>query len=346
MSDRNQENRVIQFGAFELDLAAGELLKGGSKVRLQEQPYQVLVALLERPGEVVTREELQERVWDGETFVDFDGSLSTAVNKIRQALGDSASHPRFVETVPRRGYRFLAEVSQAVPRAQKPARGATRLAFFWAAGCLAAVAAAAFLMGSVGTEPSPRPASYTPVPITSFPGFEYHAAISPDGKRVAYSRSANQPGTNIYVQTIGSDDDPIQLTDGSDHDFSMTWSPDGNYLAFVRFTPERSEIIRIPSIGGPETTLGELSISAEFPEFNLVLKYLDWSPDGKYLAVAQPADEASPALYQLEIATGEQTRSLNRRLSFHEIAPTRPTGKRLPMPDSRCSRAPTFGCRT
>ena len=329
MSDRTQENRVIQFGAFELDLAAGELLKGGSKVRLQEQPYQVLVALLERPGEVVTREELQERVWGGETFVDFDHSLSTAVNKIRQALGDSASHPRFVETVPRRGYRFLAEVAQAVPRAKKPARGTTRLAFFWAAGCLAAVAAAAFLMGRVGTEPSPPPAAYTPVPITSFPGFEYHAAISPDGKRVAYSRSTEPPGFNIYVQTIGADDDPIQLTDGSEHDFSLTWSPDGNHLAFVRFTPEGSEIIRIPSIGGPETILGELSISVEFLDFSLVFRYLDWSPDGKFLAVAQPGEAGSPALYQLEIATGEQTPFPQPEIQFPRDPAYAPDGRTL-----------------
>ncbi len=100
--------RLARFGSFELDLATGELRKGGVRIKLQEQPFQVLIALLERPGEVVTREELRERLWPGDTFVEFDDGLNTAVRKIRQALGDSADNPRFVETLPRRGYRFVA----------------------------------------------------------------------------------------------------------------------------------------------------------------------------------------------------------------------------------------------
>jgi DNA-binding winged helix-turn-helix (wHTH) protein len=95
---------------FEADLASGELRKSGIKVRLQEQPFQVLVALLERAGEMVTREDLRQRLWPSDTFVDFDHSLNTAVNKLREALGDTASNPRFVETLARRGYRFIAPV--------------------------------------------------------------------------------------------------------------------------------------------------------------------------------------------------------------------------------------------
>ena len=103
----------LRFGVFEVDLRAGELRKYGLKVRLQEQPFLVLVILLEHPGEVVTREELQKRLWPADTFVDFDHGLNKAINKIRDALGDSAESPRFVETVARRGYRFLAEVREA-----------------------------------------------------------------------------------------------------------------------------------------------------------------------------------------------------------------------------------------
>ena len=100
----------LRFGTFELDLRAGELRKHGLRVRLQEQPFQILAMLLERPGEVVTREELQKKLWPADTFVDFDHGLNKAISKIREALGDSAESPRFVETVARRGYRFLAEV--------------------------------------------------------------------------------------------------------------------------------------------------------------------------------------------------------------------------------------------
>jgi len=110
-------HRLARFGVFELDLSAGELRKNGAKLRLQGQPFQVLALLLERAGEVVTREELQQKLWPSDTFVDFDHSLNTAINKVREALGDSASSPRYVETLARRGYRFIAPVRTDAPPA-------------------------------------------------------------------------------------------------------------------------------------------------------------------------------------------------------------------------------------
>ena len=99
--------QVIRFGVFEVDLRAGELRKQGAKVRLQEQPFQVLQVLLEKPGEIVTREELRKRIWPSDTFVDFDGGVNNAIKRLREALGDRADTPRFIETLPRRGYRFI-----------------------------------------------------------------------------------------------------------------------------------------------------------------------------------------------------------------------------------------------
>jgi TolB-like protein/DNA-binding winged helix-turn-helix (wHTH) protein/Tfp pilus assembly protein PilF len=113
MHEAQQLGGRLRFGVFELDLRAGELRKHGLRVRLQEQPLRVLGMLLEHSGEVVTREELQKYLWPADTFVDFDHGLNKAINKIREALGDSAESPRFVETVARRGYRFLAEVKAA-----------------------------------------------------------------------------------------------------------------------------------------------------------------------------------------------------------------------------------------
>jgi cholera toxin transcriptional activator len=107
--------RIARFGVFELDLSAGELRKSGAKLRLQGQPFQVLALLLDRAGDVVTREELRQKLWPSDTFVDFDHSLNTAINKVREALGDSASSPRFVETLARRGYRFIAPVQNEAP---------------------------------------------------------------------------------------------------------------------------------------------------------------------------------------------------------------------------------------
>jgi TolB-like protein/DNA-binding winged helix-turn-helix (wHTH) protein/Tfp pilus assembly protein PilF len=110
MQEDSQLRGPLRFGVFELDLQAGQLRKHSLRVRLQEQPFKVLVMLLERQGDVVTREELQKKLWPADTFVDFDHGLNKAINKVRDALGDSAENPRFVETVSRRGYRFLAEV--------------------------------------------------------------------------------------------------------------------------------------------------------------------------------------------------------------------------------------------
>jgi cholera toxin transcriptional activator len=110
MPEARSVGKSLRFGIYEADLTTGELRKNGSLIRLQEQPFQILAMLLERPGELVTREELRSKLWPADTFVDFDHSLNTAVNKIREALGDSASNPRFVQTVARRGYRFIAPV--------------------------------------------------------------------------------------------------------------------------------------------------------------------------------------------------------------------------------------------
>ena len=117
----------VRFGVFEADLRTGELWKNGSKVRLQEQPFQVLALLLERRGNTVTRDELRNRLWTADTFVDFDHGLNKAINKIRETLGDSAASPRFIETVARRGYRFIADVARcrgcASPTRPRPSVG-------------------------------------------------------------------------------------------------------------------------------------------------------------------------------------------------------------------------------
>ncbi len=121
MDDKPIEPTQVQFGAFALDRRSGELLKGGARLRLQEGPLRVLQALLDRPGEIVTREELQRHLWPNGTFVDFDNGLNSAVNRLRAALGDRAEKPRFVETVGRRGYRFVAAVSTVDRRQPEPA---------------------------------------------------------------------------------------------------------------------------------------------------------------------------------------------------------------------------------
>src|SRR5258707_154090 len=117
MAESATPRRILRFGSFEVDLASGELRRQGLKIRLQDQPLRLLALLLERAGEVVTREELRDKLWPADTFVDFDHSLNTAVRKLREALGDSAETPRYVETLARRGYRFVAPLAEPGPTA-------------------------------------------------------------------------------------------------------------------------------------------------------------------------------------------------------------------------------------
>lgn len=121
MSPGPAGHRIFCFGSFEADETGGELRKRGVRVKLHSQPFQVLAMLLEKPSEVVTREEMRQRLWGEGTFVDFDHGLNTAINKIREALGDSASQPRYIETIPGKGYRFIAPVTVRQPVPQIPA---------------------------------------------------------------------------------------------------------------------------------------------------------------------------------------------------------------------------------
>src|ERR1700736_3389330 len=119
----NSAPRIIRFSTFEINLHTGELRQRGQKVKLQEQPLQLLTALLERPGELVTREELRGKLWPADTFVDFDHGLNAAIKRLRDALGESAERPIFVETVARRGYRFIAPVvPDAAPQSEAQQR--------------------------------------------------------------------------------------------------------------------------------------------------------------------------------------------------------------------------------
>jgi DNA-binding winged helix-turn-helix (wHTH) protein len=132
MSSPGRSSGVARFDVFEVDLRAGELYKAGRKIKLQVLPFQALALLLERPGEVITRKEFEKRLWPGDTFVDFDHSLNTAIKKLRLALGDDNKKPRFVETLPKRGYRFIGKLEHAEPplpaKAPAPSSGVGRLA--------------------------------------------------------------------------------------------------------------------------------------------------------------------------------------------------------------------------
>src|SRR5688572_4488167 len=174
--------QIIRFGMFEAHLAACELRKRGHRVPLQEQPFQVLVLLLKRPRELVTREELRTALWPDASFGEFDQGLNTAVKKVRQALGDSADNPRFIETVPRKGYRFIAPVEAPESGVEVSAPRSRARWPFVASGLMVAVAATVVWWFVAHRES--RITTLTPVPLTTYRGQELQPSLAPDGERV------------------------------------------------------------------------------------------------------------------------------------------------------------------
>src|SRR5580765_524333 len=234
-------SQVIRFTTFEVDLQTQELRKGGLRLKLSGQPFQVLAILLEQPGVVVTREELQKRLWP-DTLVDVDHNLNTAINKIREALGDSSENPRFVETLPRRGYRFIAPIavdgtaaaeahtpesrSTSEPESTTRTRVVLALALFSVAVLLVA---GAFWIYKRSEAPAPPP-QRTLTRITFDDGLQLGPTWSPDRSTVAYS--SDQGGKlDIWIQKI-SGGDPIRITSGPGNNWQPDWSPDGKYIAY------------------------------------------------------------------------------------------------------------------
>ena len=229
MNGATKRGRLLRFSVFEVDLDSGELFKQGRKVKLQGQPFDLLLALTERPGAVITREELKQKVWPSDTVVDFDHGLNRAINKVRQALGDSADSPRFVETVPRRGYRFIGSIQtessaqpppgpaspQTTPELLQPgSKTRSRKKVWFIAGVLACVALAVGVAITIASYVIAwrTPPPIVSLPLTSYPGFEKHPSFSPDGRQVTFSwNGEKQDNYDIYV-LLTSGGAPLRLT--------------------------------------------------------------------------------------------------------------------------------------
>src|SRR5262245_23284661 len=167
-------SRVVKFGVFEVDLDKGEVRKSGLKLRLRGQPFQVLSILLERPGEIVTREEFQQRLWtNDDTFVDFEHGLNAVVNRLREVLGDSPENPRFIETVPRRGYRWMLPVDGRGDRAIPAVRHRLRR-WSLAVALLLGIALSAVVLRFVLSSPQSSARALTSVTLTALPGYADH----------------------------------------------------------------------------------------------------------------------------------------------------------------------------
>jgi len=299
-----KELPAIRFGTYEVDLRAGELLRNGSRVRLQEQPFQVLLALVERPGEIVTRDELQKKLWPADTFVDFDHSLNAAIRRLRDALGDSAENPRFVETIARRGYRFIAPVNGIATPAEVPKVDAAlvsrgRRKWLWLAAPLLAVVLSigfhAGLRSSQGSQASESRLTANPeeARVTG-------AAISPDGKYLAFSDK-----NGCYLRHIDTGEThSIPLPTGFIPQ-PVSWFPDGLHLlvTWVAGPHEPTSLWTISIMGGSPRKLANQGHWAAV------------SPDGSQIVFAEHSEaawltpEGSQALWVMQ-ADGEKPRKI------------------------------------
>lgn len=300
MEPSSKPDRVC-FGPFEADLRSSRLQKKGRRVKLQQQPFQILAALLDRPGQLVTREELVRRVWPADVFVDYDHSLNKAVNKLRDVLGDSSQEPRYIETQPRRGYRFIAPLKVITePQLNEKA---------------AQVRPAISVPGSLdsGVEPTPptgtlirsvwqswvRPATIPVMALAivlalAFSGYRWswhrggaelsparlqltkltesrkaeRAAISPDGRYVVYA-VRDHDGLGLWVRQVTIRGGAVQILPPEAVEFAgLTFSPDSNYVYFVRSDKNDSSfrcLYKVPVLGGmPQLLLRDVDSPVSF----------------------------------------------------------------------------------
>ena len=321
----------MRFGTYEVDLRLGELRKNGIRVKLTGQPFQILVILLEHPGDLVTREQLQRRLWPSDTFVDFDSGLNAAINRVREALGDSAENPRFVETLPRRGYRFIAPLidsrptSATLPAAESnvsPAQTITgqgalpaseaserrplsRRLLIGGVFMLAVLAVAVALLSRLSRRSSGWDFQAMKLSRVTQSGNAINVAISPDGRYVVYAlREGEKQSLNVRQVATGSD---VQILPPDEvWIWSLTFSPDANYIDFVRsekpnFTD--THLYRMPVLGGtPHLAMqGGIDFGSSY------------SPDGRQFAFLRVNSASGKADVLIAKADGSDQRVLASR---------------------------------
>ena len=323
---QNGHSQTLHFGAFDIDLRTQELRKHGTRIKLPRQSFQILHMLLERPGELVTREELQKILWPSDTFVDFDHGLNNAVKRIRAAIGDSADAPRWIETLPRLGYRFIGAVepknghaTEAAPLliASSPASNPASTAalqprksqWLWPLG----IVALTLVVGGAGIGYRSHArwlaaGTLAISPFTSYPGFEFSPTFSPDGNQIAFAWTGGDQSElyDLYVKVVGTET-PVQLTHSPAASLVPAWSPDGRFIAFHRSgvaSKSQSGLFLIPVVGGPERKLLSLPFAEHMKEGGLA-----WSSDSKWVIFPEPEEkEFHLQLVALNIETLEQRR--------------------------------------
>jgi len=327
-SDMSGNGRPISFGVFEIDLHTGELRKQGLRIKLRDQPFQILLLLLANPGEVVSREELQKKLWPADTFVDFDRGLNKAVNHLRDALGDSAESPRFIETLPKRGYRFIAPVDAGSPNghpleatletqpalADQPERWATQslkrkpsARLPWMIAALASVVAA--ICGVLlwrATRPPDRSMMRLSLDLgpeairgLAESGEFFNPVVSPDGTRLVFPAKGTDGREQLAMRRL--DQSTVTILAGTEGAVDPFFSPDGQWIGFFA----GQKLKKIPLQGGGVVSLCDnagLGRGASWGEDGAIIANLD-----SYHLFRVPAAGGEPQVIGKPEQHGERT---------------------------------------
>ena len=328
----------VRFADFAADLHTEELSRAGKRLRLPHQSFQVLALLLDKPGELVTREELRAALWPQGASVESDQGLNASVNRLREALGDSAEAPKFIETLPKRGYRFIATIeppevnvadsnapaldSVGAPDANTaapvvpPPDSATspnkpllqpNRKILLAAVIALCILAAAITLTHYPSATTPAASARQVIPFTTLPGKEIAPTFSPDGNHIAFAWNEGPDAGHqfdLYVKSLGSER-LLQLTHQPSRWMSPAWSPDGSEIAVVRQTEQRAGIFVIPALGGSERSI----VSNGLTVGGII--QVSWSPDGRQLAYSAYGENGVPHVFVVSVQT----------LTAHPLAP-------------------------
>ena len=324
----------LHFGDFRLDQSSYQLRQGERLLQLEKLPIDLLIFLVQRRGELVSRDEIAERLWGKDVFLDVDHSINVAVRKIRTVLRDDPDKPRFIETVVGKGYRFAAVVTGnngvsslrlepsvvsaaheitrpdvSAPPVLPSGKRATSVRLKAMLGATALLAAILLLGLYVMTRSTDAPAeNVNVVPLTSYPGAEQFPSFSPDGNEVAFAWTGGEHGLDfdLYRKQVGSEKAVRLTTTHASGALAPAWSPNGRYIAYIRVGADYSGLYLVPALGGPERKLSDVSVAA------WVAPFLSWSPDSKWLAFPGPENSRSSAetpgarIYLLNVDTLEQ----------------------------------------
>lgn len=321
-----ESNHSYDFGPFRLDARERLLLRAGESVPLTPKAFDMLLVLVERHGHLLEKEELFKAVWP-DSFVE-ESNLSSNIALIRKTLGEGESGRRYIETVPKRGYRFIAEVRKVrsaaaaddsagaedllperagasvgiTPPATTPLPPKQAKRWVWSAAALALGLLVSAAVWWIAFRSSPKLPPPQLVPFTTLRGNEMQPTFSPDGNQIAFVWDGEQGGNqDIYVKQLG-DESLHRLTTDPAVDFWPRWSPDGRHIAFTRELAEGSALYLIPSLGGAERRIAQV-----WSNNSLFHHLMSWSPDGESLAVIDKLTPAEPpSVYLVARQTGEK----------------------------------------